>query len=275
MDADKIAAARSKRHAHATLNFASGEMQRADRYKTAHAAAIASSTKSTSIEIFRVVFREAQVALANGEWTSVSSNRVVLEFIRAERDALLAQKRAANPNLISDQDLATLLDNPNLDDLQHNQRRLRLLYAMRNIYMGEIPIDTAWYEVRSVTDDDIHNLYVTRHQTWTHQSDNNELRLVAARKDEPATAPPDRWKRIILWGHERAGPFTILEGNHRLVGYVRNIGKGLNIPVFVGLSQTNCYWHPLDQQTIVGNRLRRRLTMETVKIELWGMSASE
>jgi hypothetical protein len=32
MDADKIAAARSKRHAHATLNFASGEMQRADRY---------------------------------------------------------------------------------------------------------------------------------------------------------------------------------------------------------------------------------------------------
>jgi hypothetical protein len=191
------------------------------------------------------------MSLADGQWLRVSIHTMALEYLRAERDTHLATVRVHLPSLISDADLDRLLENADLSNPLHNHSRLRLLYLMRNVYIGEIPPDTEWYEVHSLTDQDLHNLYVTRYDTWTDQSDNNELGLVAARREEPAKTAPDQWKRVILWGHEKAGPFTIIEGNHRLVGYVANKSGGLNIPVLIGLSPTPCYWHPLDPPGIL------------------------
>jgi hypothetical protein len=190
------------------------------------------------------------MSLPDGRWRRISIHEFALEFLRAERDTNLATLRANCPWLISDADLGCLLENADFNNPLHNQRRLRLLYLMRNRYVGEIPPDTEWYEVHSLTDEDLHNLYVTRHEAWIDQSDNNELRLVAARRKEPAKAPPDQWKRVILWGHERGGRLAIIEGNHRLVGYAANKSNGIDIPVLVGLSSTPCCWHPLDPQVI-------------------------
>jgi hypothetical protein len=171
------------------------------------------------------------MSLAGGIWQPVSIHTFALEFLRAERDTFLAQLRAARPNLISDRELVDLLEKADLANPTHNQARLRLLYLMRSIYIGEIPPDTTWYEVHSLTDDDLPTLYVTRHQTWTDPADNNELLSVSARKNEAAKSPPAHWKRVILWGHDRVGPFAIIEGNHCLVGYVSSKSRGMNIPV--------------------------------------------
>jgi hypothetical protein len=186
------------------------------------------------------------MTVAEGQWIPVSIHTFALEYLKAERATYLAQLRTLRPELITDADLARLLEKPDLTNPFDNQRRLRLLYAIRGPYIVEIPPDTKWREVSTLTDDDLPNLYVTRHEAWTDPADNNELHLVAARKREPAKAPPDQWNRVILWGHRKSGPFTIIEGNHRLVGYMASKSNGLNIPVLVGLSTTPCYWHPLD-----------------------------
>ena len=95
------------------------------------------------------------MSLAGGIWQLVSIHTFALEFLRAERDTFLAQLRAARPNLISDRELVDLLEKADLANPTHNQARLRLLYLMRSIYIGEIPPDTTWYEVHSLTDEDL------------------------------------------------------------------------------------------------------------------------
>jgi hypothetical protein len=51
----------------------------------------------------------------------------------------------------------------------------------------------------------------------------------------------------ILWGHSKAGPFTIIEGNKRLIAYAATGETTINIPVLIGLSPMRCLWHILDQ----------------------------
>jgi hypothetical protein len=184
------------------------------------------------------------MALSQAFWKPVSYNKFVLDFLLAERTTNLAQRRQTIP--ITDAALSKLLDSPDLADLDENWTRVRLLNMLRNVYLAEIPPDTQWSEVADLTDDDIDNLYVVREGTWTDARDNNELRQVAARKPLHLLAPPTKWKRVILWGHAQSGPFTILEGNHRLVSYVSSQSAGLKIPVIVGISSTYCYWHPPD-----------------------------
>src|SRR6202521_5374495 len=191
------------------------------------------------------------MSLANGLWKPVSIHTMALEFLKSERDTYFAQMRAASPGLVNDADVERLLEHADLTNPIDNQQRLRLLYVMRCRYIGEIPPDTQWYDVNTLTDDDVPNLYVTRHPAWTDPADSNELALVANRKNESAKAPPDEWNRVMLWAHEKAGPFTIIEGNHSLVGYVASKSSGLNIPVLVGLSPTPCYWHPFDAPAII------------------------
>lgn len=40
----------------------------------------------------------------------------------------------------------------------------------------------------------------------------------------------------ILWGHDKGGPFAILEGNKRLIAYTAGARAGIDIPVLIGLS---------------------------------------
>lgn len=48
----------------------------------------------------------------------------------------------------------------------------------------------------------------------------------------------------ILWGHSRAGPFTIPQGNHKLTALSGSPHpKDFALAVYVGLSSAACYRH--------------------------------
>jgi hypothetical protein len=48
----------------------------------------------------------------------------------------------------------------------------------------------------------------------------NRLENVSAVESIELNALPNSWPgRIILWGHDREGSFTIMEGNHRMIAY--------------------------------------------------------
>jgi hypothetical protein len=177
--------------------------------------------------------------LANAIWIPATVHHVVSEFLLNERQTNFAD---------IPQDLIpwgmAVIDAPNLNNPQENHMRLRAFYNRRAPFFVEIPTDTQWYEVRNLTDNELDDLHVVAHPAFTSTADRNELRQVAARLPEPLMTPPKKWKRPILWGHEMSGPFSIFEGNHRLIAYASLIPPpGLDIPVFVGLSPTPCHWH--------------------------------
>lgn len=185
------------------------------------------------------------MALANAIWRPASVHEVVAAFLLGERKKSFAFIPLGTP----------IIDAPNVNDLQENHTRLRLLYHVRAHIFGEIPPDTQWFEV-NLTDNELDELHVIAHvQKWM-AADKNELRQVAARCPEPLKIPPDNWQRPILWGHEKSGPFSIFEGNHRLIGYASLPSPpGLSIPVFVGLSATPCMWHIHDAVREIINHL--------------------
>lgn len=186
------------------------------------------------------------MALAAMEWTRVSMHKVILAWLRAERGTNVARLLSQLPTAVWAPGLSNLLDQVNLNDPEEDRARLRLLYMIRNIFVVEIPPDTAWYEVHSLTDNELAELHVVNHSDWTDPADRNELAKVAARKNKQLTELPPSWEPPILWGHTRQGPFTIIEGNNRLAAYAASGRRDLNIPVFVGLSPMACFWHILD-----------------------------
>jgi hypothetical protein len=177
------------------------------------------------------------MSLFNMKWRRVTVHTIVAEFLRSERHKL----RQLPPAEL------TLIDQPNMNDPSENHARLRYLAEIRRQLIGEIPPDTQWYKVISLTDAELLELHIIGRCGWDNLSDQNQLLSVAARSPEPMNSQPSNWRVPILWGHERTGPFTIIEGNHRLIGYASHGQKsGLSIPVFVGLSNTPCFWHIFD-----------------------------
>jgi hypothetical protein len=76
---------------------------------------------------------------------------------------------------------------------------------------------------------------------------------VAELKPEPLLKPPPACERPILWGHKKSGPFTIFEGNHRLIGYAAQAEcPALSVPVLIGLSRSACVaWHVVDAMALI------------------------
>jgi hypothetical protein len=181
------------------------------------------------------------VGLRDQNWNGVSFHSVVRDFLLAERDKLAELYPPWLP----------LVDAPNLSEALENQRRLRLLYLRRLMFTVEIPSDTVWFETR-LTQDDMGQLYVSARHNRRWDAAGNLLGQVEQVERLEFKALPHRWKRIILWGHERAGPFTILEGNHRLLVYAYSNPPPLDIMVYVGLSSSHCFWHRLDPTERVG-----------------------
>jgi hypothetical protein len=172
---------------------------------------------------------------------------VVLKWVRAERSGHLTT--AIGSTAVAS--VARLLDQPNLDDAQENRARLRLLYLARVRFVVEVPPDTMWYRVENLEHKDLSEVYAVNYPAWTDPADNNELLKVGLRKQLPMTTTPSQWEEPILWGHEKTGPFTILEGNHRLAAYAGSGRTDLNIPILVGLSSMACVWHVFDQASVL------------------------
>jgi hypothetical protein len=169
---------------------------------------------------------------------------VVAEFLRSERDKVLALPPAELPP-----DALPRIDQPNIVDPSENHTRLRCLALIRRWLLGEIPPDTRWYKVYTLTDAELPELYVIGRCGFegSSEGDNHQLQSFASSHSQTMNSSPSNWGTPILWGHERRDPFTIIDGNHRLVAYASQAYKsGLSIPVFVGLSKTPCFWHIFD-----------------------------
>ncbi len=185
------------------------------------------------------------MALAAMVWTEISIHHVVSEWLRAERDTRFNFYEAWLP----------IIDNPNLNDPLENHKRLRLFYIPRGRYMIEFPPDTKWYEVQSLTDKELDELYVSARHNDKWDKAGNKLDRVAAVEQWSLTAPPAAWGRIILWGHDKTGPFSIIEGCHRMLAYAYAPQPPLNISAYVGLSPSFCFWHFADPAFKLGNDL--------------------
>jgi hypothetical protein len=169
-------------------------------------------------------------------WNRISVHRVVLGFLRSE-------PHYWESNL--PRHLHQVIHAPDLDDGAQNALRWRLLYSYRRHLLGEIPPDTAWYEVRNLEEAHLAELMVISRCDF-FDGPPFDLREVSERKRIALQTPPERWPPPILWGHGADGPFTILEGNHRLTAYAAAPTGSLGIPAYVGISGMPCYWHALD-----------------------------
>lgn len=198
------------------------------------------------------------MSLVDKTWERVTIHHAVLEWLRAERFTNLTRLFAQLPPEVWLSGLTALLDNANLNNADQNRARLRLLYMFRNVFVLEIPPDTEWFLVSNLMDDELSELHVVNYPEWVDPADRNELVKAAARRKLTLRTPTSSWAMPILWGHDRCGPFTILEGNHRLAAYVFSGTRGLETRVIVGLSPMKCVWHILDEcQFLMQDLLRR------------------
>ena len=111
-----------------------------------------------------------------------------------------------------------------------------------------IPSSTTWYEVRYLRDSHLHQLRAIDFPEWNSHKDHNELLKVARRVPSTQAEDPHRWPVPILWGHDRKGPFTILEGIYGLTAYAASSTRPpLEITAYVGLSADRCRWHLADR----------------------------
>lgn len=175
--------------------------------------------------------------LKNQKWRRVSIHEVYAAYLKAEWARIPLRKNWPR----------SLVTQPNLRDRRENHVRLKLLYGLRLRLLMEIPPDTVWYKVTSLTERHLPELRAIGRCAWDGAGDQNELRQAAARRPLPLRQLPRRWDPIILWGHHKSGPFTILEGNHRLTAYAATPGAPpFSLPVYVGLSPSLCGLHLAD-----------------------------
>jgi hypothetical protein len=89
-------------------------------------------------------------------------------------------------------------------------------------------------------------LRAINHVDWNSPDDRNELEKVALRVPIVWAGRLSGWEPI-LWGHDRNGPFTILEGNHRLNALAGSSDRvHCELVTYVGLSAGACGWHRPD-----------------------------
>lgn len=180
--------------------------------------------------------------LANETWTTVSVHEVHLAFLQSEREAF---SRLLDPAGLQ------LIDGPDLTNREQNALRMRLLYARRAPVLGEIPPDTTWHRVEFLRDAHVGELRVIRCGEWIDEEhapvDDRTLARISAWRPAELEGSPGQWNHLILWGHNTEGPFTILEGNHRLIAYSSEAERPpFALPVYVGISESNCAYHEGD-----------------------------
>lgn len=179
----------------------------------------------------------SQQSLSGQKWEKVTINQVHHAFLKGEFDNCIktfGKHAIENKNLI---------DNPDFSNESQNCKRSFLL-CFRAPLLFQIPCSTIWHRVSLLEQNHLDELIVIGRCGWDDLRDQNELLKVAKRKTEKMNSVPSEWDPLILWGHTKEGPFSIIEGNHRLVAYAASHNRpSLGIPVYIGLSADYCLWH--------------------------------
>jgi hypothetical protein len=175
-----------------------------------------------------------QQGLADEVWTPCSVHAVVLSILRSEWDKWPRLRLRPDRRLISDVDPANAME---------NTQRASLLWSVRGPLLREIPTDTQWFEVKHLRGRHFLQLHAINFGDWNSAQDRNELEKVVIREPLPWNGSTKAWEPI-LWAHDRSGPFTILEGNHRLTGLAGSQDRlNCELVAYVGLSPSACIWH--------------------------------
>ncbi len=188
--------------------------------------------------------------IGNQYWGKVSKDEVYCAFLKSE------YKIRFNLSSKETEYIKELVDNPCFSNEFQNSKREELLLLIRKPILDEIT-HTTWHKA-SLQQSHLNELRVMGRCGWDYGSlpdhdsmckpDQNELVSVARRRPQKLKKDPFQWEPPILWGHTMDGPFTIIDGTHRLLGYASHSNKpDLNILAYIGLSEEKCKWHLLDQ----------------------------
>lgn len=155
-----------------------------------------------------------------------------------------------------------LIANPDFSDTNENRIRLELLRCVRQPMIDPIPSDTQWYVI-DFNKEDLNRTFIVPSDDWFPMT-NNSYRILEAiknvggnlnhadrvRKIMDSVVGENVSKNLILVASSPESPFTVIEGNHRVVAFV---SKALNNSetdiiieeIFLGISpQMKGYiWH--------------------------------
>jgi hypothetical protein len=115
--------------------------------------------------------------------------------------------------------------------------------------INAIPLDATWWRVSPLSWYDLREVHViASHGVGGRTSLFDLCELCEDRRSltpSPFGSPPETWRGILLFGHSRLGPFSILEGNHRLLdaAYAGPRARPLALQVHVAISERDCQWH--------------------------------
>jgi hypothetical protein len=116
--------------------------------------------------------------------------------------------------------------------------------ARRAPIINAIPLDATWWRVSPLSWYDLREVHVIAShgvEGRTSLFDLCERGLVP----HPFGSAPETWRGILLFGHSRLGPFSILEGNHRLLdaAWAGPRARPLALQVQIAISERDCQWH--------------------------------
>jgi hypothetical protein len=191
---------------------------------------------------YNVLYSEGSyMTFESQDWKEVSKHKVYHSFLLGELHNLPSSITTLIRNII---------EIPDFSDEEQNIGRLKLLECIRGALLNHVPPSTKWYLVRYLRNHNIDSMHVMARCGWDSkcESDKNEIFKVAQREKPNLYTQPDEWSPPILWGHSKKGPFTILEGNHRIVAWANETPRpNLKIPVYIGVSKEKCRLHIFDE----------------------------
>jgi hypothetical protein len=182
--------------------------------------------------------------------------------------------------------VADVVATPNLDDASENALRRALLFIRHGTLWRELPKETEWFEVE-VGGRDLQQIRVFPRAQWRKLARGNFaiteiVRSIAERSQDDVAGDAFLAKirrlrhqlsqraltgAILLIGLEDKGPFTILDGNHRMVAATLISPDAVNtFRFFCGLSprMDKCCWHETNVVTLLryGTNLVRHLVYD-------------
>jgi hypothetical protein len=168
----------------------------------------------------------------------------------------------------------TIVDEPDFDSPRENELRRALLYLRRGRLWRELPQDTEWWEVelqpahlasirvfprnhwRGFADHGFHlSEMIERIRSRVESSPDEpfvvKIRSLAA-KFESSPATP--FSSVLLIGIDDTGPFTIIEGNHRMAAATLvspdDVHRRFRFLCGYSARMTECCWYQTDLATL-------------------------
>ncbi len=193
----------------------------------------------------------------------VAEHEVISEFLKTD---------FRSPDFKNYQSLDRFVSDPDLEDAHQNKLRRALFFIRHGALWRELPKDTQWFEVE-IRKSDLDRVYVFPRAHWRKLAGGDfalseVVQHIATGPSEDAAQEGFRAKirslrglitdsadlgAILLIGRDETGPFTILDGNHRVAaGMLVSSESVEKFRYFCGLSPNmgDCCWYETNFATL-------------------------